>query len=67
MFIENTLGKAATILCTLFRDFLSLFSKRELPYWEFEVIEASSDLTPMEQRTHIHSVAGEAFVRWNSA
>jgi hypothetical protein len=60
VFIKNTLGKARTILCTRFRYLLSLFSKRELPYRGLDM-EASSDLMPMEERTHIRSVAGEVW------
>jgi hypothetical protein len=44
-----------------FLDLLPLFSKCELPYWEFELIEAFRDLTPVERRTQIRSVAGEVW------
>jgi hypothetical protein len=44
-----------------FRDLLPLFSISELPYREFELIEAFRDPTPVEQRTQIRSVAGEVW------
>jgi hypothetical protein len=44
-----------------FRDFLPLFSIRELPYRQFEQIEAFCDPTPVEQRTQIRSVAGDVW------
>jgi hypothetical protein len=36
-----------------FQDFLPFFSTCELPYWEFELIEAFFDPMPVEQRTQI--------------
>jgi hypothetical protein len=43
------------------RDILLLFSIRELPYREFELMEAFRDPTPVEQRIQIHLVAGEVW------